>query len=134
MSEAELIESFQGYLGLIHELLFGYVGIISAFLIMSYLVAHKLSRLLSSVVLTLFTAISFSLIFRIYLQRVDTFALMAYIQEHKIAGDLDLNWWGNNPLWVGQLNTLFDVIVTIGGYVGCIIFFLYQRKTETKYT
>ena len=65
MTEAELITAFHGYLGEINAVLFGYISFVSGFLIMSYLVASKLSRLLSTIVLVLFTTASGVMILRL---------------------------------------------------------------------
>ena len=71
MTEAELITAFQGYLGEINAVLFGYISFISGFLIMSYLVANKLSKFLSIIVLALFTTASGVLILRLLFLRND---------------------------------------------------------------
>ena len=79
MNEAELITAFHGYLGEINAVLFGYISFISGFLIMSYLVAARLSRFLSIVVLALFTTTSGVLILRLLFLRNDFSSLYQYI-------------------------------------------------------
>ena len=132
MTEAELITAFQGYLGEINAILFGYISFISGFLIMSYLVADKLSRFLSAIVLALFTTASGVLILRLFFTRNDFASLYAYILQEKNAGNLDLAWIGTNPAWGPQVITFLEVATTVGGFVGCIAFFLFQRRNRTK--
>jgi hypothetical protein len=96
MTEAELITAFQGYLGEINAVLFGYISFISGFLIMSYLVASKLSNLLSIIVLALFTTASGVLILRLLFLRNDFSSLYQYILQQIQAGKLELPWIGSN--------------------------------------
>ena len=92
----------------------------SGFLIMSHLLAQKIPRSLAVVVLGLFSAV---LMFRLYLIRTDTRQLMLYIHEQKHLGNLDLPWFGFNPTWA---------LAILGGFVGCIAFFFYRRKTKDE--
>ena len=105
MTEAELIASFHGYLGEINAVLFGYISFISGFLIMSYLVASKLSRLLAGIVLLLFTTASGVLILRLTFLRNDVTSLYQYILQQVQSGQVDIPWIGTNPNWGTQLIT-----------------------------
>ena len=131
MTEAELIGAFHGYLGEINAVLFGYISFISGFLIMSYLVAAKLSKLLALIVLTLFTTASGVLILRLLFLRNDFTSLYQYILRQTEAGSLDIPWIGTNPPWGTQLLTYLEVATLIGGFVGCIAYFLIRRTTQS---
>ena len=129
MSEAELIATFQGYLSETTQLVFGYISVMSGFLIMSYLVAHKIPRSLAAIVLGLFSAVSAVLMFRIFLNRTDTRSIVAYILEQKELGNFDLPWFGSNPWWAVEMLTYFEIAATLGGFFGCVAFFLYKRRS-----
>ena len=131
MTEAELITAFHGYLGEINAVLFGYISFISGFLIMSYLVADKLSKFLSIIVLALFTTTSGVLILRLLFLRNDFSSLYRYILQQTQSGNLDLPWIGTNPAWGTQLLTYLEVATLVGGFVGCIAYFLFQRKKQS---
>jgi hypothetical protein len=131
MTEAELIAAFHGYLGEINAVLFGYISFISGFLIMSYLVASKLSKLLSTIVLALFTTASGVLILRLLFLRNDFSSIYQYILQQTQAGNLELPWIGTNPAWGTQLLTYLEVATLVGGFVGCIAYFLSQRTKQS---
>jgi len=130
MTEAELITAFHGYLGEINAVLFGYISFISGFLIMSYLVASKLSKLLSIIVLALFTTASGVLILRLIFLRNDFSSLYQYILQQTQSGSLELPWIGTNPAWGTQLLTYLEIATLVGGFVGCITYFLLQRTEQ----
>lgn len=132
MTEAELITAFQGYLAEINAVLFGYISFISGFLIMSYLVAAKLSRFLAVVVLTLFTTASGVLILRSLFLRNDFTELYQHIRQQVDSGALDLPWIGTNPAWGTLLLTYLEIATLIGGFVGCVAYFLIQRRNAAK--
>lgn len=132
MSESDLIEAFHNAISLNSEVFFGYVGIMSGFLVVSYLVADKLPRLLASIVVTLFSFVSFLLMFRLYLNGADAAALFEYMKEQEALGNLDLAGFGENPSWASQIVPLLEILSTVGGYLGCIVFFLYRRLSFLK--
>jgi hypothetical protein len=130
MTEAELINSFQGYLGEINAVLFGYISFISGFLIMSYLVADKLSKFLSIIVLALFTTASGVLILRLLFLRNDFSSLYQYILVQTQSGNLELPWIGTNPAWGTLLLTYLEVATLVGGFIGCITYFMIKRTKQ----
>ena len=97
---------------------------------MSYLAAKKLSGKLASLVLVLFSAACFALVMRLFLVRNDFAQLNLYIRDGIQSGSLDLVWWGSNPAWGPQLLMLLDIFVTVGGFVGSVVFFLMQRRKK----
>ena len=129
MDEADLIAAFHSAVSLNSEVLFGYVSLMSAFLIVCYLVAHKLPRILASIVVILFSLVSALLILRLYLNGSDAAALLAYMQYQEQLGNLDLAGFGSNPAWSAPVVITLEILVTVGGYIGCIAFYLYRRKS-----
>jgi len=129
MSEAELYSAFLAALGGANSILFDYISLMFAFLVMSYLAAHRLPPFLASIVITLFSLVSGLFIFQIFLYRSDARAIASYLLELKQSGNLDLSWYGSNPLWATTTNVYLMIAVTLGGFLGCIGFFFYQRQT-----
>ncbi len=127
MSEAELYSAFHAALGGANAILFGYISLMSGFLIMSYLAADKLPAVLASIVLALFSLVSGGLVFRMTLVRNNMEALLAYVVEQKALENLDLPWFPLNPS-VGIFVVYLEIAATVGGFVGCIVFFFYQRR------
>ena len=98
---------------------------------MSYLVASKLSKLLSIIVLALFTAASGVLILRLFFLRNDFASLYEYILQQAQSGSLELPWIGTNPAWGTHLLTYLEIATLVGGFVGCIAYFLFQRTKQS---
>ena len=128
MTEAELIQTFQNYIELLDSEIFGYVGVLSGFIVLSYLVADKLTATLTVIVVTLYTFACGILIVRIVLLRRDFSALYGYIMEQKASGAIEVPWFGSNPSWLAEVVSFLIWAVAIGGYTGSIVFFFYQRK------
>ena len=102
----------------------------SGFLVMGYLVAEKLPTALATIVLLLFSVVSGVLIFRLVLLRRDSRALLRYIFEQKDSGNLDLPWFGVNSPLAQQIVSYLEVIAIVGGFLGCVIFFIYRRRSH----
>ncbi len=132
MNEAELVAAFQGYLGLTYQVLFGYVSLISGFLVMCYLVADKISSFLASISIVLFSVVSALLVFGIFLSRNDSGKLMEHMRLQSQAGALDLPWLGSNPPWAADVSSVLFLVATIGGYLACIAYFFYQRRAGAQ--
>ena len=132
MTEAELYAAFQGAVSSNSQILFGYISLMTAFLVMSYLVAHKLPPVLASIVVALFSLVSILLIFQSFFNRVDAEQIMAYMLEQKQMGNFDLPWLGTNPAWGAQVATVLNIGVFVGGFLACIDFFEYRRRTTHR--
>ena len=130
MSESELFEAFHLAMGTANSILFGYISLMSGFLVMSYLVASKLSRLHTFVVIGLFSVASAVFIFRIFLNRNDVREIASHMYELKRTGELEFAWFGSNPLWVVNLTTYLEIAVTVGGFLGCIVFYFSARRSD----
>ena len=109
------------------ELMFGYFSIVSAFLVMSYFAAGKLSTAHSSILLILFTLSSAFIVINFYALNVDLDSLYVEMITKKNLGVYELEWFGNNPVWVPQMLTLLQTLIGLGGYVGSVAFFFFQR-------
>ncbi len=129
MIEIDLISAFHGAVGLNSDTLFGYVSLMSAFLVMSYLAAHKLPGVLAWIVAVLFSVVSALLILRLFLNGSDAAALHAHILELQRMGEIDVGEFGTFPSWVATVVVALEILTTVGGYLGCIYFFLHQRRS-----
>jgi hypothetical protein len=127
MTAAELIAAFHGAVNLNSQVFFGYVSLMSGFLVVSYLVGHRLPTFLASIVVALFTVVSALLVFRLLLNGGDAQALLSYMLEQEQLGQLDLAGFGSHPRWVTRVVLPLEILSTIGGFIGCIAFFLYRR-------
>jgi len=132
MTEAEAVMTFLEFVGESNQLLFGYISVVSAFLIMSYFTAPKLNNVLAGIVLGLFSVVAFLLIFQTYLLNVDLDNLYAYIYSQKSSGIYELPWFGRNSAGSARLLTILQILSTIGGYVGSIAFFFYQKRHGSR--
>lgn len=128
MTEIDLVAAFHGAVGLNNDTLFGYVSLMSAFLVMSYLAAHKLPAALAWIVAVLFSVVSALLALRLYLNGSDAAALMAQVQELQRLGEIDVGGFGKFPSWSPSVVFILEILTTVGGYLGCILFFIYRRR------
>ena len=130
MTEYEATSIFYILLNTSFTLMLGYVSILSAFLVMSYFAAAKLSPILQLIVIVLFTLVCLMIITQINLIRNDITEIYLYLFELKGAGATGLQWFGSNPFWVVNLLTVLVNLVTFGGYAGSIAFFLFQKSSR----
>ena len=128
----EAFSLFNEMVGNLNTILFGYISMLTAFLVMSYISAHRLSTLLVVLVLVLFTAACFTFILQVNLIKVQMASLYEYMLHLKAEGDMSLQWFGNNPSQSVNFLTIFHNIVTVGGYLGSTVFFLYQRHQNRE--
>lgn len=128
MSEAELVAAFQGYIGLTNQLFFGYVSLLSGYLVMSYLVADKISTFLASISVVLFSIVSVLLLLGMFLSRNNAEHIMVFMRVSALKGGLDLDWLGYNPPWAADLMSALYILATFGGYLASIVYFFYKRR------
>lgn len=112
------------------QLMFGYFSIVSAFLVMSYFAAHKLSGAHSAILLVLFTLSSVFLVINFYALNVDLDNLYREMIAKKEQGTYELDWFGGNPIWVPVALTYIQTLVGLGGYACSVAFFYFKRKSS----
>ncbi|MEQ9462657.1 MAG: hypothetical protein RJQ10_03265 [Haliea sp.] len=128
MNESELVAAFQGYVALTNQLFFGYVSLLSGFLVMSYLVADRISSLLASISAALFSIVSVLLLFGMYLSQNNAEHIMAFMRSRSHDAGFDLAWLGYNPLWAADLMSVLYIIATVGGYLASLTYFIFKRR------
>jgi hypothetical protein len=110
-----------------------YVSIVFAFIVAAYLVANRLTSPVVKLVISLYSAVS---LWSVWALSQNASAISATVQEMKrvvAEGGSSLNWVPQlgipDPMIpiVPWLITILAAFV----YVGSIVFFFYQRKTES---
>jgi hypothetical protein len=114
------------------QLMFGYFSIVSAFLVMSYFVAKKLSTAHYYILLVLFTLSSAFLVINFYALNVDLDNLYAEMIMKKEQGIYELDWFGENPIWIPRTLTFLQTLIGIGGYLCSVAFFYFQRQERQE--
>ena len=132
MSEYEAYDVLMSLASESYQLMFGYFSIVSAFLVVSYFSAEKLSTLHSNILLFLFTLASAFLVINFYALNVDIDNLYADMIMKKEQGIFELNWFGENPLWIPKTLTFLQTLIGVGGYLCSIAFFYFQRKSHKE--
>jgi len=128
MTEYEAYDLFNSMTSTTNQVMFGYFSLISGFLIVSYLIAEKLNYVLSSVVIVLFSGASLYIVLSMYAINSDLDALFFHMIENKEAGKYHLEWLGSNPAWLSSIISMIQIFITIGGYLGSLIFFIYRKR------
>ena len=133
MTEYESVYLFRELVNDVNQITFGYLSFVYGFLVVSYLVADKLNRVLTSVVLSLYVITDIYFIFVIYFYNVDLDNLYVYIQDQIAAGVYDLSWFGRNPAWATRLGTVIQIIYTFGALIGSLVFFFHRRRQVQQF-
>jgi hypothetical protein len=126
MAESDFYILFIEYVNHAHDVFMGVVSLLSGFLVISYLVAHKLNALLSRVVIGIFSGAMFMLIINMLLTWLDISSIADEIRK------FDSNWHAANrtggiaPLIIG----ITFCVASLLGYAAAIFFGLI-RKSET---
>lgn len=128
MSEAEAYELLMLITSELNQLMFGYFSMVSAFLVMSYLAADKLSALHAGITVALFAVCSAYVVLNVVALNVDLDSLYAEMIARKSAGEYALAWFGRNPVWLPVSLTFVQVGIGLGGFVGSLVFFFSRRS------
>jgi len=130
MTEYEAVYLFRELIADLHQSMFDYVSLLSAFLVASYLIADKISSVLTVVLITLYSLVALNFAFQFFLMSTDAVSLYDFILEQKEVGEFDLEWFGKNPAWAGYMASTTRISTAVGGYVGSLVFFFYQRHKK----
>ena len=127
MSEYEAVYLFREFLSDAYQLIFGYIGLVYGFLVVSYLVADKLNHILTVTVVSLYTLISLFLIASIYNFRSDAADLYVFILQQKSSGVfVNLDWFGQTESL--RSGTILQQVSIIGALFGSLVFFFVRRR------
>ena len=132
MTPHDAAELLLEYINTYNQLMYGYIGVMSAFLVMCFAAADRLSKTLSVLVLSLFSLVCIMMIFQMNLVRTDLTGMYQYLLNLKDSNPESLSWFGRNPSWAVPVLTVITNLVSFGGFMGCIAFFFYQRKANSR--
>ena len=127
MNEADAYELFVLIAEMQNQLLFGYFGVVTAFLVMSYLVAEKLDTFLAWIAVILYSICCAWFFFGLWGWTTDLTNLYADLIKNKNEGVYQLNWFGANPKWLAAFVNFLELIVTFGGWMVSLVYFFYRR-------
>ncbi len=130
MNEVEAYELFVLAADQQNQLLVGYFGVVTAFLIMSYFVAGKLDKFLAAIAVVLYSLCCAWFTLSLTAWSVDLSNLYQHMLESKAAGIYELAWFGNNPSWITQAAGSLVLVLMLGGWLISLVYFLYRRKVD----
>jgi hypothetical protein len=133
MTDFELAMLFKEYLSLLQSQYINLVSVIFAFLVAGYLVASKLQSMMVVVVITLFSAFVLDAILALNFLAADTLRLQELMAARIEAGSTELLFHSGARGDTASADFFFAAsraVAVAGGYIGSIVFFFYQRRTE----
>ena len=134
MSDYESLALVYSQISIILTELTIFISIVFSFLVVGYLVAHKLTRSMAAVLVTLFTMVVI-LSTAIFLRTsTGLLAFVAHLREAVAAGTSGLGW---HPLMTssgGSLTTLnyLTPSLFVLTYIGALVFFFQQRRAARQ--
>lgn len=129
MTDLDLISLYHESVTLQNDILTSYIYVVFAFLVASYMVAHKLKSLMVILVIAVFTSISVFFLLELYFLRMDMLVLSSEMALRVSNNEFSLPGLGmtlpDDSLNIFEFSKHFS---TIGSYFGALIFFFYQRS------
>ncbi len=126
MTDYNLISLFHTSVEISNQTLMDYISVLFAFLIAGYFIAHKLEPLMIMLVIVLFTIIEGRLMINMYFLSNDMSTLGALMALRAENGEFGVP--GLMMSTPGDNYFITQAIVTIGSYIGGLIFFFHQRR------
>ena len=134
MTDYELVNMVLTQVQTMFEVLATYITIVSGFLAVGYLVAHKLNRSMVAVLVVLFSMTSLACGSMARNSIMGSNATMAHIAQAIAAGTSHLGWWlaaGNGPV-VASIQPITIQAIFVVAYIGTLLFFFVQRRAAQK--
>jgi hypothetical protein len=127
MTDFEILSLFGEFGTNIQDAFVNYVGVLSAFIVASYLVANKLTTRMSVVLIGLFSVVALQQGAALLLYWGDQVGLLA-----EMRGRDTLSWHGAHraPPSIGLVFYATYFVTVFGGYVGALVFFLDRRRRK----
>ncbi len=134
MSDYELVSLFNEYITIVFTVFMGHCSLIFAFLIASFLVAHRLRTSMATVVILLFT---FAIFATTFVQNRFGGAMAGLAKEMRRAvneGESSIGWHSityEPEIYMAIfMHTLTTLMVL--SYIGSVAFFFIQRKSAAS--
>ena len=134
MTDYELANLLVIQVEVMFEILATYITIISGFLLVGYLVAHKLNRSMVAVLVLLFSMAALACTVATRSAITGVAHTGSHIGEAIVAGTSHLGWWlsgrGGNPA-ANSMPLMIQVMFVVA-YLGALLFFFLQRRAAQK--
>lgn len=129
MTNYEILSLFSEFGVNTQDTFINYVGLLSAFIVASYLVADKLTTTMTVVLVGLFSIVAVQQGAALLLHWGDQVGLLAEIRQRD-----DLVWHGAHraPPSVGLVFYATYFFTVFGGYIGAIVFFFDRRRRRSS--
>ena len=130
MSDYEMVSIFHENLSLIFTVLMSYVSIVSAYLVVGYLVSAKLQPVMVSIITSLFTLFSITLTF-IMNRLASTFVGIGQEMRRAASDSTSSLGWHNvtsEPEFLSAGAMFAFTALLILTYLGALVFFFHQRR------
>ncbi len=130
MSDHELLSTFIAFTNTLWMIFATYVSIVFAFIVAAYLVADRLTPRVVSLVVTLYSLVSFWSVWAISQNAGAVAATVSEMKRVVEENDSTLGWVPQVSIADFLIPTLPRVITGLAfvAYAGSIVFFFYQRR------
>ena len=133
MTDYELVNLLLTQVQTMFEVLATYITVVSGFLVVGYLVAHKLHRSMVAVLVVLFSMASLACGLNARAMLGGASNTMAHVGEALAAGTSHVGWWfGGAPSPAYSIVPLIIQSIFVVAYIGALLFFFLQRRAGLK--
>jgi hypothetical protein len=132
MTDYELLTIFIEFVNTLWIIFATYVSIVFAFIIVSHLVASRLTSRVVSLVITLYTLVAVWSVWGIRQNSISISATVGEMNRRLLEESSTLGWLPilEMPDFVRSIIPNLITLVTFVVYAGSIVFFFYQRQVE----
>jgi len=130
MTDSELLSAFMAAVESLWLIFSTYVSIVFAFLVVSYLVANKLQKSLSAIVVALYTLVALWSTWALSRGSMSVTAVAGEMKARTQQGTFSIDWHpaANTPDILISAIPLLITSIAVLAYIGSIFFFYIQRK------
>jgi pheromone shutdown protein TraB len=134
MSDADLLNAFTNFVNTSWMIFTAYVSVVFAYLVAGYLVSSKLGSNMALLVSTIYTLVATWAIFAINTNLQSISATAREIRRVVEEGESTLGWLPivDIPDFLDTTMPVIVTFITVGAYVGSILFFYYQRNHNSE--
>ena len=106
-----------------------FTALLFAFLFVSYLVSHKLDRVMAGIVIMLYSAMALRYAFVFYNTSNDIVSMTAVLRKMAVLPDSNIPW-----LDIGPVEVLYPSVTAILllSYLASLVFFFYTRRNPRQ--
>ncbi len=132
MTAYEIADLFTSMIDSSATIIINYISVLFAFLVVAYLIAPYLNRVMSGIVIGLFTVFSAMMILSINRNLVATTNLADEMRKKVLDGETALAWHPviSEPANFTELSIPIIMSLLIASSIGGIVFFIYASKRK----